>query len=464
MDASLTAIQPVRLNGWDYVLAFEESQVNQGLRMAHAGPYTGPEVLRLPPGEQQVPLDPAAGTELHFVYGCPQLATGADDPARCELRIPLEGAAVMARDGAHPLPPTTCLRIQATLACTRSALRASAGRPGCTRYEAFIDYQSPLAVYRLRLGDAPHDPERPVLASVLRRHMQAHARQLFRFGAFDAPLEASEYTPRRIELSFVRDAGRAGRHGLLICASLDAEGPPVNNRLVFDAAGILPPDVPAAMWVGPGVVLDRLVRPMVADSIATGHPGKPELAYDAAHNRIELKKWFSLGEVEHHATHLSGLVIAPEKGTLTMTAQVHVDGGDDADFDADAKSAGHITLALTADHQAFSATSAVDATSVDVHDRRSAFERWVSWICSFGFGKLIENGICSAIRSGVGNAVSARMGGAMKPTATQIDQLARRIPAMEDLAAGGHLVFTQIGFTDEGAAYLGIARTALAGH
>ena len=78
MDASLTSIQPVRLNGWDYVLAFEEAQVNQGLRMAHAGPYTGPAVLRLPPGEQRVPLDTTAGTELHFVYGCPQLASRAE--------------------------------------------------------------------------------------------------------------------------------------------------------------------------------------------------------------------------------------------------------------------------------------------------------------------------------------------------------------------------------------------------
>ena len=461
MDASLTSIQPVRLNGWDYVLAFEEAQVNQGLRMAHAGPYTGPAVLRLPPGEQRVPLDTTAGTELHFVYGCPQLASRADDLSRCTLRIPLQGAVVMARDGPHPLPEDTHLEVRAALACTRTNVVAGAGRPGLTRYEAYVDYQSPLAVYELLDGSWPQG--RPVLASVLRQFMQAHPRELFRFGAFDAPLEASELMPRRIELSFIRDAGAAGRHGLLICASLSADGPPVNNRLVFEK-GILPADVPAAMWVGPGIVLDRLVRPMLRDSLGSGHADKPELVYDAARGCIQLQKWFSLGEVEHHATHLSGLTIKAENGTLKMSVQVHVDGGEDADFDADATSAGHIAFDLTADHRAFAAASAVDTTSVDVHDRRSKLKRWAEWIVTLGFGKLIDDGICSAIRNGVSGAVSGRLGGQMKQATAQIDALAGRIPALEDLAAGGHLVYAHVGFTNEGAAYLGIARTALAGH
>jgi hypothetical protein len=230
-----------------------------------------------------------------------------------------------------------------------------------------------------------------------------------------------------------------------------------DNRLRFGLE-ILPKEVPAALWVGGSVIMERLMLPMLQTSLTIGTV-RPALAFNG--EAIELSSFLEMAPVQGSRAVMQLFKVWPEKGRMAMETIVrvfHVHGN----IDAVATIFGHLNFDLTQDHSAFIASSRVDSNTIQTINNNPSWLRWMAYIFTLGIARGIEARIESAIRNRMSGPSYQQMDLQLKAAATKISEVASHIPGLEDLTAGGHLVFDSVSFMPGGTAYLGIRSTGRA--
>jgi hypothetical protein len=446
------------MNGWDYVLAITEQQINNGLRIAYEGGNVGTALPRMPRGRHTLPLEGEGAKQLVVTFGCPRLLAKADELKQCDLVIPLPDSCVVDAKGSTPLPPDTCLVITTSLSSTETTVAGAAGPS--RHHEAFVDFQKDEAVYKVHLEDPKHADLKPLIALGLKKKLQEFHKHAFRVASFDAPAEANPFVPLTVDPCFVRNAGEPGRNALVFAASLETVGALKANRLEF-AAGILPLDVPAALWVGPRVILEKLVLPMLKGSMKIG-ANPPDLRIDESKGEIRLFERYELGSIGGRRSVLEGLRVYAANGTMAVESHVRSYRVSGRWINAVSNVFGHLSFDLNADHTAFASANVIDRHDAQIENTMPTLLRVVRAILTIGLTEGIQAIINEVVKAQV-NPISARaMNEKLRIAASAIGGVMQRLPALEDLTAGGHLVFERVAFIDGGAAFLGIRATGAA--
>lgn len=461
MNAATTHADP--LKGWAYVLAIAEDQVNKGLAKAYHGDNMGRLMPALPKEALVLPLDRAGGLTLQLTLGCPRIAAVETGLNRCELTLPLLDAALADAGGPVPLGADAALVITTSVSSLSS--RVEADMPGSPlQHVAYVDILDPEAAYAVVLSARQPQDLLDSMAEALKVALQKYARHTYRVGGFVAPAEANPFVPDVLAFSFVKDAGAPGRNALLFCAGItpttEAERQAAlqyDNRLRF-GADILPTEVPAALWVGASVIMDKLMLPMLQTALSVG-ASRPALSFDG--ESIQLASFIEMTPVEGRRTVMQAFKVWPDRGRMAMQTVVrvfHVHGV----IDAVATILGHINFDLTRDHTAFVAASQVDSDTIQIINNNPKWLRWIGYVFTLGINRAIEVGIEDSIRNRMTGPSYQQMDLQLKAAASKISEVAGHIPGLEDLTAGGHLVFDSVSFKPGGTAYLGIRSTGAA--
>lgn len=450
------------LRAWDYVLAITEEQVNNGLRIAHEGNYKGPQLPRIPKGLISIKLDSQGHRILECKFGCPTVHALRNGLNLCELVIPLGNAVIKSPSQKIKLPPHTCLRITTSLTSVEvdiAAPESAAGSGSETRKHraVYVNFKDEAAVYNVNIKDEHgHDPS-PLIANMLKKRLQTFTGHEYQIGVFDAPSEADPFVPRLLDFSFVLNEQDPARNAFVICGALDANGPSVENRLVFDAK-ILPTQVPAALWIGNRMVMEKLLLPMVKGSLISPNAA-PDVRYDGS--KVFLSTRLDLGDMQGHRTWMEEFSLAPLNGKLLVHAKMTVYKVRN-NYDAVADTQGHFSFTVNDDNTSFTSTSAMDSDTVTLIDHRPLIARIFADLFSIGFAELAIDIIEKKTRKGVAGASLASMETKLNGAAAKINDAAKKISAIEDLSAGGHLLFDNIVLQNSGAVCVGIRRTRAA--
>lgn len=463
MNATPSAPTASLMNGWDYVLAITEQQINNGLRIAYEGGNVGTMLPRMPRGQHTLALEGEGEKRLVVNFGCPRIQAQYDELKQCDLVIPLPDSSVLDDKGSTKLPPDTCLVITTSLSSSgttvgKSATSDTGAAALSIHHEAFVDFKAPEAAYKVRLEDPQHADLKPRIATSLKKKLQEFHEHAFRVASFDAPAEANPFVPRRVDTCFVRNAGQPGRSVLLFAASLEEGGARKEQRLEFDA-GILPLDVPAALWVGPGVILEKLVLPMLKDALKVG-ANPPALRIDESKGEIRLFDRYELGSIGGKRSVLEGLRIYAVNGAMGVETHVRSYRVDGRYVNAVSNVRGHLTFNLSPDRTTFSSSTAIDHSDVQIENTMPKVLRAILGIFSLGLTEAIQAIINEVVKAQVNPLSSRALNEKLRLAAGKIGTVAQRIPALEDLTAGGHLIFERVAFIDGGAAFLGIHATA----
>ena len=464
MNAAVTHPDP--LKGWAYVLAIAEDQVNKGLVKAYEGQNMGRLMPPLPKDRLELPLAGASGLKLRATLGCPRIAAIETGLNRCELTVPLLDAALADREGPVGLGADAALVITTSLSSVKSHVgdAGPAGAGASVQHTAYVDILDPEAAYAVQLsGEQPKDLLDD-MAEALKAALQKYARHTYRVGGFVAPAEANPFVPDTLAFTFVKDAGPPARNAIVFCAGISPKTEEerrktvqYDNRLRFGTE-ILPKGIPAALWVGGSVIMEKLMLPMLQTALVSGG-AKPALVFDG--EAIALASFLEMAPVQGRRTIMQGFKVWPDKGRMAMQTVVRVFGVRGR-IDAVSTILGHLSFDLSKDHTAFSASSQVDSNTIQIINNNPTWLRWVSYILTAGITAAIEAGVDSAIRSRVSGPSYQQMDVQLKAAASKISEVAAHIPGLEDLTAGGHLVFDSVGFMPGGTAYLGIQSTAVA--
>ncbi len=461
MNAAVTHPDP--LKGWAYLLAIAEDQVNKGLSKAYEGRNMGRLMPVLPRDRLELPLDKSGSLMLRLTLGCPRIAAVETGLNRCTLTLPLVDAALIERDGAADLGSGAALIVTTSLSSVKSHIGeagpAGAGAP--VQHIAYVDILDPEAAYAVLLSGRQPRELLDSMAEALKVALQKYARHTYQVGAFVAGVEANPFVPDTLAFTFVKDAGAAGRNAIVFCAGIAPKteeerkkAVQYDNRLRFGAE-ILPKEVPAALWVGGSVIMERLMLPMLQSSLSSGAV-KPALVFNG--EAIELTGFLELAPVQGCRTVMQLFKVWPEKGRMAMETIIrvyHVHGN----IDGMATIFGHLNFDLTQDHAAFIASSQVDSNTIQTINNNPKWLRWLGYVFTLGITAGIEAGVESAIRNRMSGPSYQQMDLQLKAAAAKISEVAAHIPGLEDLTAGGHLFFDSVSFMAGGTAYLGIRST-----
>ncbi len=353
---STAAMTARLLNSWDYVFAVELAAVNRALAAAQA-PRDAASGLRTP-RTCTLELPGLDARRLELVFGCPSLAATGDALKSLAVTLPLKGTALVHGERRITLPADTQLVVTASLAAgdllvQQAAPNAPAAAPGSRRYDVHLSMPSAAASLAVQLEDAAHQALNPELAEAMRAQLGDLFGASLVIASFELPDRAEPLLPRCIEAAVVRAAGKPGRDVLALAASLDPQGARDDARLDFQPA-LLPVDVPAALWVGPGVVLEKLLMPLLADGLRNGESGPP-LVFDEERGQIVLNDRIEIPQPRDRLPIvLDGLRVFAAAGATELTVQFHTHA-DLHTLDAfsrgntGATHEGHIALQLSAD-------------------------------------------------------------------------------------------------------------------
>jgi len=460
---STSTLKAGLMNGWDYVLAITEDQVNKGLRIAYQGGNVGTAFPSMPKG--QFTLRPEGSDPLVVTFGCPRIESKCDALKLCDLTIPLVDSTVP--DGG--VGRNLRLVITASLSCTETLVEEGGGpvsgsaKPA-VHHEAFINFNAPEAIYKVVAdGLGPSADRMEWLGRALRHKLREFHDHVFRVASFDARVEANPFVPRRVDVSFVRDAGQQGRHALVFAASLDTQGALKDGQLEF-AAGVLPLDVPGALWIGPRVLLERLMLPMLKQSLKNG-ANPPDLRFDEKKGEISLIAAYQLPPARGKPTWVEKLrVCAASGGGMAIEAQVHI-FNIDRWKNALTRASSRIDFGLKPDDPSvITASSKVVSSDTNIEDHRP-------WYVKFflaagetagpgGLGSVVMAIMETQMTSLVSSGVAKNLQETLQVAATKMNGALQQIPTLADPMTGGHLVFERVAFVEGGAAFLGIRATA----
>jgi hypothetical protein len=464
MNAAVTHPDP--LKGWAYVLAIDEDQVNKGLVKAYEGQNMGRLMPPLPKDQLELSLDRQGGLKLRVTLGCPRITTVETGLNRCELTLPLLDAALADREGPVGLGADAVLVITTSLSSVKSHVGEAgpAGAGGPVQHTAYVDILAPEAAYAVRLSGRQPKDLLDDMAEALKAALQKYARHTYRVGGFVAPAEANPFVPDTLAFTFVKNAGVPARNAIVFCAGISPKTEEerrktvqYDNRLRFGTE-ILPKEVPAALWVGSSIIMEKLMLPMLQTSLASGG-AKPALVFDG--EATALASFLEMAPVQGRRAVMQGFKVWPDKGRMAMETVVRVFGVRGR-IDAVATIRGHLDFGLTNDHTAFYATSHVDSNTIQTINNNPWWLRVVSYIVTLGITRAIEAGVEKAIRNRMSGPSYQQMDVQLKAATTKISEVAAHIPGLENLTAGGHLVFDSVSFMPGGTAYLGIRGTGVA--
>lgn len=452
------------LNGWDYVMAITEEQVNNGLRIAYHGGYKGP---RLPEIPKQIRVTYHGAIEITLELGPPTLHARRTGLNLCDLEVPILHGSI--RPGSvphgtrmHTLEKGATLRITTSLASDEVRVVGEGGAGGYVEHDVYVDFKDKRAIYAVALTQ-PWESKVPLdtLQDLIQQELWRWNGREFLVGGFRIAAEADPFVPRLLDFSFVLNEPNPARNTLLVCASLDGDGPSVDDRLHF-ASSILPEGLPAALWLSDRLVMGRILQPMMADAFAK--IGVNKVVYDASTRTLSLPAPVTLAPVDGHATYLAEFTLKPSARRFLVHSLTNSLDWTFVGLNFAAKVDGHISLGLSGDRSSFVTASGVDEKSHEITNM--TFWRMMGlvyasaatiMIFTFIFGSVLDK-IYRALDSGTDSAMSGHLAAA----SAKLNEIALRVPALEDCSASGHLVFDDLVLHDSGAVCLGIRRTQAA--
>ncbi|MCM8595357.1 hypothetical protein [Accumulibacter sp.] len=471
MHAAPLASAPVRyldseLNGWDYVMAITEEQVNNGLRIAFQGSYRGP---RLPEIPKQIRVTYAGDIEITLELGPPTIHARRSGLNLCDLEVPILHGAI--RPGSsphatrmHTLEKGATLRITTSLASDE--VRVEDTGPGSSggyvEHDIYVRFKDRKAIYSVVLTQ-PWESKVPLdtLQDLIQQELWRWNGREFRIGGFRVAADADPFVPRLVDFSFVLDERNPARNTLLVCASLDDNGPSTDDRLRF-AAPILPEGLPAALWLGDRLVMGRILQPMMAEAFA--RIGVSRVAYDGRTKTLSIPAPVALAPVKGHTTTLAEFTLRPSGRRFVVHSLTNSLDWTFVGLNFAAKVDGHIAVGVSADHCSFVSSSGVDEKSHEITNLTFWKLLGLAYasaatlaIFAFIFGSVLDD-IFKALDSGTDSAMSSHL----TTASGKLNEIAARVPALEDLGASGHLVFDDLVLHDSGAVCVGIRRTQAA--
>jgi hypothetical protein len=452
------------MRGWDYAFAVAEEQVNKGFRIAYEGGNVGTALNAL--SKERFTIDLGNGKSLTAAFGCPSVKVRDKSLDQCDIVIPLLDGAISIEGERAALRPGIPLRLDAALSLVRTVVKA-AGKGetagDAVHHEAIVKLTEDESIYKAQLGEGAEIQRYGEFAIAIKHKLQGMKRKdgsILTIAGFDVPAEENPYVPNRVDLGVVQDAGAKGRNVLVFAASIDPKGSEDKARLAFDA-GILPVDLPAALWVGPEVMLNRLMLPLLKESLRNGANG-PNLSFIRKDGTIALAGQYALPVINGRQPLLEVFTVrgaSGGSGSMTLESRVRVNQAC-ACTNAIAYVNGHIAFNLSPDRSSIVASETVDGNRVETEDTTPG---WMKFLKFFGGRpdpfEACERAIYTeAIWRQLGGGSAAQMKGKLESAITKING-SMRIPSFSDAIAGGHLVFERVAFLEGGAAFLGIRST-----
>jgi hypothetical protein len=226
-----------------------------------------------------------------------------------------------------------------------------------------------------------------------------------------------------------------------------------------DLPEILPEAVPAALWVGDRVVMERMALPMAKSGLAGF--GDVKLSYDRKTRTLSPAAPIPLTPVEGHSVALEQFSIKPSGGRLLFHSLTKSYGWTFLNLDVWGWADGHISVDATADGASFTTTSAIDASGVDKTKLTGwkALGEWALTMVSFGGIRIAIDIIMDKVMGAMKSITGGSMGLKLQDASARLNAMARGLPAMEDLSAQGHLVFEAVVLQDSGTVCVGIRST-----
>lgn len=436
--------QDTNLNGWDYVLAITEEQVNNGLKILFEKDY-------LPKSFSKEESILGMKVTSKGDFGCPTVHAIRDGLKLCDLVLPLVNASMDTPMGSLPIPAGSALRITTSLASIESEIIKNNQKS----YDVYVDFKDKNAAYNVNIDGMPRD-QVAILENMLKEELQNYKGHEYKVGSYILASEIDPFIPRLVDFSFILNSEDPNNSAFLLCCAFDDKGPQVENRLVFESK-ILPNNLPAALWVGKKFVMSQTIQPLVSDSLKEDYP-KADMAYDGD-KTVKLNSAISIGKPDNkHDADMQEFAITSSGGQLKIHSVVKIYDITMFNIDAVATVDGHIAITTSADQITFTSSSGVDDHRVET-EGPSTFLQVVLGILTLGIIPLIIAILEHIIEDKVGSTAGDSLNNKLKTATNVMNNIARKIPALEDLTVNGHLLFDDITLQDSGAVCIGIKDT-----
>ena len=376
------------LNGWDYVAAIEQAQINNGIGILYDSGYLPKSFSR-----QETILGMLI--DLKGDFGKPSIHAIKDGLKLCDLSIPLLNASIKTPMGTMPVPAGARLVITASLSSIESVIKSDRGKI----YDVYVDFKNDYAVYNVRIDGMEKD-QIALIETILKKEMQGLNGHEYKVTSFAIDHNnIDQYIPRLVDFSFVLNESHPDSSPFLLCCAMDDKGPQVENRLVFKL-DILPAGLPAAFWIGKQYVFGKTMLPLINSNIKKSY-SNVDILYDGD-KKLYLKQEVSIGKPDgKHNADMRQFDIYPQDGQFKTYNDIKVFDITIFKIDAVAKLWGHISINLSADKTSFTSSSGVDSHKVETGSSLAA--EILLGIITVGIIPIIIECLKSSIEGKVGS-------------------------------------------------------------
>jgi hypothetical protein len=238
--------QETDLKGWDYVLAVSQKEINQSLRdLFEQGLLLEKEQIF------EMPLLGENGV-LKLTLDAPEIEAQRDSLKLCKVMFSLEKIESLVGDQINLLASKVKLNLITSLASF--SLRTDTKK----RNQVYIDIHDDNAVYEVHF-DGQQGLDQELISRIFRKTLLRTNPEYFVLSGVTLGENPDPFTPCYAEFSFVKNLQDPNQSALIVAASVDPDGPKVDQRLFFNS-NILQDGLPATYWVGNRLFLERIVK------------------------------------------------------------------------------------------------------------------------------------------------------------------------------------------------------------
>ena len=433
------------LNGWDYVLAITQSQVNNGLQHVYS---QGGLPKNFDRTEKLMEMEVAIKGE----FGSPVIIAIKDGLKLCHLIIPIQGLSFFVGGSEIPFNKDLNLVISTSLANMESEIEDE-DQDGS--YEIYIDLKSSDAIYKVDI-DGDESDEIRYLEELLELELKSFNNNRYQIASVPIPKEADDYMPQLIDYSFTLKSNGTDEPTFLLCCARNEGGPTTENRLVF-APTILPSNLPAALWVGKELVLGKVVLEMMNGALQQKYP-EAKMIYDGK-NKVTINDKFEMGKVDgDHPTRMDRFDIYPKEGNLAMDVETTIREITFMKFSAIGKVRSHISIALKGENT-FELKSEIIEKDADLKGIPTPIKIVIGFL-SVGLVPFVlfiseiimEKTAETNVANESGNSMKDRLSGMVNKVNLNLD----KIPSLQELSVNGHLLFDGVELHENGNFIFGI--------
>ncbi len=437
--------QDTDLNGWDYVFAITQKQVNNGLKILfNSG--------QLPKSFTKQETILGMKVTIKGDFGQPKVSAVRDGLKLCDLTLPLMNATMETAMGSLPLPKGAELRITTSLASIEAEIISTEE----SLHTVYINLKDENAAYNVNIDGMAKD-QVAILETMLKKELQGYTGEEYSLGSFFLAKSLDPFVPQLVDFSFNLNQKSPSDSAFLLCCAFDKKGPTVENRLVFDSK-ILPNNLPAAIWVGKEFTWRNMIQPTVNESLKKDYP-VANIVYDGD-KTVKLQKPFSIGKPDKkHDADMQVFNLFPNGGNIKVHNQTKIYDITIFSIDAKATVDGHIAVKTSSDKTSFLTSSNVDNHKVET-DGPSTFLQVVLGIITLGIIPIIIAVLEGIIKDQIGDAAGNTFTSKLKTATGKMNNVASKVPALQNLSVNGHLIFDDVVLQNTGSVCIGIKHTS----